>query len=93
MYKKTKKQSQLNFNSVQLSDTKANKPRMTLLHCVVMEAEQKHPQLLELPQDMETVLKCKNLSVEQIQSDITRLKNVISKLKDQVNYFWFNVGF
>ena len=58
---------------------------MTLLHCVALEAETKNPRLLDLPQELETVIKCKSLSIEQLQTDINRLTNAINKLKKQVS--------
>nr|CAB3256129.1 inverted formin-2 [Phallusia mammillata] len=70
---------------LKLAETKANKPRMTLLHYVVMEAEKKHPELLTLPEDLIGVEKCQNVSVEQIQKDVKRLTGVISKLQRQVD--------
>jgi len=62
---------------------------MTLLHCVVLEAEAKQPRLLDLPNDLETVIKCKSLSVDQLQTDINRLTNAINKLKKQVSKVYF----
>ena len=58
---------------------------MTLLHCVVMEAESKNPSLLDLSKDMETVLKCKTLSVDQLEADIKRLTAATNKLQKQVH--------
>jgi len=57
---------------------------MTLLHYVVLEAESKEPDLLNLPDDLVTAVKCQNISVEQLQKDVSRLTGVLKKLMGQV---------
>ncbi|CAK8686591.1 unnamed protein product [Clavelina lepadiformis] len=67
-----------------LGDTKANKPRMTLMHFVVLEAETKYPALLGLSKELESVVKCKSISAQQVKEDADRVTDTISKLKKQV---------
>merc|ERR1712183_416655 len=74
------------FSSLlKLAETKANKPRMTLLHVVMEEAEKNHPQLLDIPQDLQSVIKCRTVSIEQLKGDFTKLANNIKKLERMVS--------
>ncbi|XP_078494219.1 inverted formin-2 isoform X4 [Ciona intestinalis] len=69
---------------LKLSETKSNKPRMTLMHCVVMEAAENHPRLLDIPSELSVVMKCKTVSVDHLKSTINRLTGGIAKLTKQV---------
>ncbi|XP_070843078.1 inverted formin-2-like isoform X2 [Chaetodon trifascialis] len=64
---------------LKLTETKANKSRMTLLHHILQEVEQNHPDLLNLPDDLEICEKAAGLNLESIQSEsntlIKQLKN------------------
>ncbi|XP_045916501.1 inverted formin-2-like isoform X2 [Micropterus dolomieu] len=79
---------------LKLTETKANKSRITLLHHILQEAELNHSDLLNLPDDMEICDKAAGMNLESIQSEtnsvIKRLKNCEMKvssssedLKDQ----------
>nr|XP_026693257.1 inverted formin-2 isoform X8 [Ciona intestinalis] len=69
---------------LKLSETKSNKPRMTLMHCVVMEAAENHPHLLDIPSELSVVMECKTVSVDHLKSTINRLTGGIAKLTKQV---------
>ncbi|KAM9338801.1 inverted formin-2-like [Symphorus nematophorus] len=64
---------------LKLTETKANKSRITLLHHILQEAEKNHPDLLNLPDDLEICEKAAGLNLESIQSEsntlIKQLKN------------------
>ncbi|XP_044024188.1 inverted formin-2-like isoform X2 [Siniperca chuatsi] len=79
---------------LKLTETKANKSRVTLLHHILQEVELNHPDLLHLPEDLEICEKAAGLNLESIQSEtnslIKQLKNSEHKvsssseeLKDQ----------
>ncbi|KAI3364695.1 hypothetical protein L3Q82_011473, partial [Scortum barcoo] len=69
---------------LKLTETKANKSRITLLHHILEEAEQNHPDLLHLPDDLEICEKAAGLSLESIQSEsnslIKQLRNCERKV-------------
>ncbi|XP_019122204.2 inverted formin-2-like isoform X2 [Larimichthys crocea] len=69
---------------LKLTETKANKSRITLLHHILEEVEQNHPDLLNLPEDLEICDKAAGLNLESIQSEIMslvkQLKNVETKV-------------
>ncbi|XP_030260173.1 inverted formin-2-like [Sparus aurata] len=69
---------------LKLTETKANKSRITLLHHILEEVEQNHPDLLNLPDDLEICEKAAGFSLESIQSEtnalIKQLKNAEKKV-------------
>ncbi|XP_041831400.1 inverted formin-2-like isoform X2 [Melanotaenia boesemani] len=64
---------------LKLTETKANKSRMTLLHHVLEEVEGNHPELLNLPDDLQICEKAAGVSAESVQSDV---KSLIERLKN-----------
>lgn len=74
------------FSSLlKLSETKANKPRMTLLHYVVLEAEKNNPDFLNLPQELQAVKKCQTISISGLQSEVQKLNSSLSKLEGKIS--------
>ncbi|KAK3100755.1 hypothetical protein FSP39_024772 [Pinctada imbricata] len=69
---------------IKLTETRANKPRMNLMHYVVMQAEEKNPRLLEFPDEMKFLKDAAPVSVENLISDINNLANKLKSLSDQV---------
>ncbi|KAM4633450.1 inverted formin-2-like isoform 2-T2 [Polymixia lowei] len=69
---------------LKLTETKANKSRITLLHHIIEEAEQNHADLLHLPDDLEICEKAAGVNLESIQAEakslIKRLKNSEKKV-------------
>uniref|UniRef100_A0A7N8XB10 Inverted formin-2-like n=1 Tax=Mastacembelus armatus TaxID=205130 RepID=A0A7N8XB10_9TELE len=69
---------------LKLTETKANKSRITLLHHILQEVEENHPDLLHLPQDLEICEKAAGVNMESIQSEanslIKQLKNSEAKV-------------
>ncbi|XP_029487356.1 inverted formin-2-like isoform X2 [Oncorhynchus nerka] len=64
---------------LKLTETKANKSRITLLHHILQEAEQNHDDLLNLPDDLEICEKAAGVNLESIQTEVSSL---IKRLKD-----------
>ena len=57
---------------------------MTLLHVVMEEASKNHKQLLDIPEDLKDVVRCRTVSVEQLKNDFTKLSANIKKLERMV---------
>ncbi|XP_041721332.2 inverted formin-2 isoform X2 [Coregonus clupeaformis] len=64
---------------LKLTETKANKSRITLLHHILQEAEQNHDDLLNLPDDLEICEMAAGVNLESIQTEASSL---IKRLKD-----------
>ncbi|XP_037541602.1 inverted formin-2 [Nematolebias whitei] len=69
---------------LRLTETKANKSRITLLHHILEEVEENHPDLLNLPDDLLICEKAAGVNVESIQAEAnalsTQLKNSEKKV-------------
>ncbi|XP_059377125.1 inverted formin-2-like [Carassius carassius] len=80
---------------LKLTETKANKSRITLLHHILEEAELNHQELLELPDDIEACEKAAGVNLESIQAETSQLlkrlrdveKKVSSSLEDVKQQF------
>ncbi|KAG7466327.1 hypothetical protein MATL_G00163770 [Megalops atlanticus] len=73
---------------LKLTETKANKSRITLLHHILEEAEKNHADLLSLPDDIEICEKAAGVNLESIQSEASslfkRLKDTEKKISSSV---------
>ncbi|XP_049597274.1 inverted formin-2 isoform X3 [Syngnathus scovelli] len=71
---------------LKLTETKANKSRITLLHHILEEAEVSHPELLELPEDIEICQKAAGINVDSVQSEtnglLKRLNEALKKVSN-----------
>ncbi|KAL0969179.1 hypothetical protein UPYG_G00223530 [Umbra pygmaea] len=74
---------------LKLTETKANKSRITLLHHILEEAELNHPELLDLPDDIEICEKAAGINHDSIQSEasslLKRLKEIEKKVSNSVD--------
>ncbi|XP_068199146.1 inverted formin-2-like [Antennarius striatus] len=70
---------------LKLTETKANKSRITLLHHVLEEVEANKPDLLNLPDDLEICEKAAGLSSESIQSDCSTLVKQLQNSERKVS--------
>ncbi|XP_037551036.1 inverted formin-2 [Nematolebias whitei] len=71
---------------LKLTETKANKSRITLLHHILEEAEANHPELLALPDDIQICEKAAGVNLDSIQSEIsTLLKQLNETIKKMSN--------
>ncbi|XP_056151583.1 inverted formin-2-like isoform X1 [Lampris incognitus] len=71
---------------LKLTETKANKSRITLLHHILGEAESKHPELLALPDDIEICEKAAGVNLGSIEAEasalLKRLKETATKVSN-----------
>ncbi|KAM9700174.1 inverted formin-2-like, partial [Menidia menidia] len=58
---------------LKLTETKANQSRITLLHHILEEVERDHPDLLKLPEDLQTCEQAAGLSLEVMRSECSSL--------------------
>ncbi|XP_017270955.3 inverted formin-2 isoform X2 [Kryptolebias marmoratus] len=58
---------------LKLTETKANKSRITLLHHILEEAEANHPELLALPDDIQICEKAAGVNLDSIQKETSAL--------------------
>ncbi|TNM95562.1 hypothetical protein fugu_016645 [Takifugu bimaculatus] len=74
---------------LKLTETKANKSCITLLHHILEEAEAHHPELLELPEEMEICHKAAGINLDSIQSEagalVSRLAMTTKKVSSSVD--------
>nr|XP_020470190.1 inverted formin-2 isoform X2 [Monopterus albus] len=74
---------------LKLTETKANKSRITLLHHILEEAEAKHPELLALPEDIEICEKAAGVKLDSVQSEasslLKRLNETARKVSNSVD--------
>ncbi|XP_076017852.1 inverted formin-2-like isoform X3 [Genypterus blacodes] len=79
---------------LKLTETKANKSRITLLHHILEEAEVKHPELLALPDEIEICEKAAGVNLDSVQSEASgllkrlneagkKVSNSVDELKEQ----------
>ncbi|XP_060938335.1 inverted formin-2 isoform X2 [Limanda limanda] len=66
---------------LKLTETKANKSRITLLHHILEEAEANHPELLALPDDIEICQKAAGVNLDSAQSEASA---ILKRLNDAV---------
>uniref|UniRef100_A0AAY5K420 Inverted formin, FH2 and WH2 domain containing n=1 Tax=Esox lucius TaxID=8010 RepID=A0AAY5K420_ESOLU len=74
---------------LKLTETKANKSRITLLHHILEEAEVNHPEILDLPDDIEICEKAAGVNLDSIQAEasaiVKRLKEAAKKVSNSVD--------
>lgn len=69
---------------LKLTETKASKSRITLLHHVIEEAENNHSDLLKLPEDLEVCDKAAGVNLESIQSEAATLVRFLENTQKKV---------
>ncbi|XP_036604802.1 inverted formin-2 isoform X2 [Trichosurus vulpecula] len=63
---------------LKLTETKANQSRVTLLHHILEEVEKNHPDLLQLPNDLEHISRAAGINIDIIHSEAsTNLKQLL----------------
>lgn len=70
---------------LKLTETKANKSRITLLHHILEEAEVKHPELLALPDDIEICEKAAGVNLDSVQSEASALLKRLNETAKKVS--------
>ncbi|XP_069129886.1 uncharacterized protein [Argopecten irradians] len=69
---------------VKLTETRANKPRMNLLHFVIMQAEDKNPELLTFPEKLKYLKDATQAPLETLGSDIANLAGRVKTLSKEL---------
>ncbi|XP_041982715.1 inverted formin-2 [Aricia agestis] len=67
-----------------LSDIRANKPGMNLMHYVAMQAERKNKELVHFADDIRVLEEASKASVEQLNNEIKTLSQRITNLKREI---------
>ncbi|XP_026500117.2 inverted formin-2 [Vanessa tameamea] len=67
-----------------LSDIRANKPGMNLMHYVALQAERKNKELIHFADDIRVLEEASKASVEQLHNEINTLAQRISNLKRDI---------
>ena len=67
-----------------LSDIRSNKPGLNLLHYVAGQAEESHPELLGLPDDLAVLEEAARTSLEVLKADIGKLDGQVTKIQAQL---------
>ena len=67
-----------------LSDIRSNKPGLNLLHYVAGQAEEAHPELLTLPDDLAVLEEAARTSLEVLKADIAKLDGQVTKIQTQL---------
>lgn len=70
---------------LKLTETKANKSRITLLHHILEEAEANHPQLLALPDDIEICDKAAGVNLDSVHSEASALLKRLTETSRKVS--------
>uniref|UniRef100_A0A146M1M5 FH2 domain-containing protein 1 n=2 Tax=Lygus hesperus TaxID=30085 RepID=A0A146M1M5_LYGHE len=68
-----------------LTDIRANKPGMNLIHFVALQAEKKKKELLKFPEDMGILEEATKTTTEQLQNEINALESRINKVRQQID--------
>lgn len=69
---------------LKLTEMRANKPRMNLLHVVVMQAEKKNPKLLNLPEEFKYLKNTADINIESLAMDIHTLRDRVTAYAQQL---------
>ncbi|XP_076833808.1 inverted formin-2-like isoform X2 [Brachyhypopomus gauderio] len=70
---------------LKLTETKSNKGRITLLHHILEEAEMNHPELLKLPDEIESFEKAAGINVESMQAEASMLSKRLRDTEKKVS--------
>ncbi|XP_070197577.1 uncharacterized protein [Littorina saxatilis] len=69
---------------LKLTEIRANKPRMNLMHYVVQEAQEKNPRLLLFPDEMKFLKDASQVSMESLGSDVGALTGKVKAITEQI---------
>lgn len=69
---------------LKLTEMRSNKPRMNLLHVVVMQAEKRNPKLLGLPDEMKYLKNTADINTEALTGDIKGLQAKLASYIEQL---------
>ncbi|CAI5764665.1 Hypothetical predicted protein [Podarcis lilfordi] len=69
---------------LKLTETRANKNSITLLHHILEEVEKKHRDLLQLPSDLECVSKAAGINVKEMQVEVEGLLKKLLEIEQKI---------
>ncbi|KAL7731951.1 hypothetical protein ACLKA6_017000 [Drosophila palustris] len=67
-----------------LTDIRANKPGMNLIHFVALQAERRNPDLLQFTSQLNTLENASKTTMDQINNEISTLDNRMKKITKQI---------
>ncbi|XP_076332710.1 uncharacterized protein LOC143237387 [Tachypleus tridentatus] len=70
---------------LKLTDIKATKPGMNLVHFVALQAEEKKPEVLKLPDELKNLENTTKISIEALKADIKNLNDRFNTLSNQLS--------
>ncbi|XP_063697263.1 FH2 domain-containing protein 1 isoform X2 [Culicoides brevitarsis] len=68
-----------------LTEIRANKPGMNLIHFVALQAEKRNPKLLAFPEEISALENASKTTLEQLNNEINTFDNRITKIKKQID--------
>ncbi|CAG5134241.1 unnamed protein product, partial [Candidula unifasciata] len=69
---------------LKLTEIRANKPGMNLMHYVAQEAEEKNPKLLKFPEEMPFLKDAAQVSIETLTTDINNIASKVRAITEQI---------
>ncbi|KAH9488450.1 hypothetical protein Btru_062772 [Bulinus truncatus] len=69
---------------LKLTELRANKPGVNLMHYVAQEAAEKNARLLKFPEEMKFLKDASQVSVETLATDINSITNKVRAITDQI---------
>lgn len=69
---------------LKVTDTRANKPGMNLIHYVAQETEKQFPHLLKFPEYLPNLEESSKLSIDNLKTEIMNLNQKVKKISQQV---------
>ncbi|XP_033028676.1 inverted formin-2-like [Lacerta agilis] len=70
---------------LKLTETRANKNSITLLHHILEEVEKKHRDLLQLPNDLECVSKAAGINLKEMQVEVEGLLKKLLETEQKIS--------
>ncbi|WAQ98975.1 FHDC1-like protein [Mya arenaria] len=70
---------------LKLTEIRANKPRMNLMHYVVMQADEKNPSLLNFPDEMKYLKEASIVSIDTLAGDIKSLDDKVEAIAHNID--------
>ncbi|XP_059179273.1 formin-J-like [Physella acuta] len=69
---------------LKLTELRANKPGVNLMHYVAQEAAEKNPKLLRFPSEMKFLKDASQVSVESLVTDVSNIANKVRAITEQI---------
>ncbi|CAL1534864.1 unnamed protein product [Lymnaea stagnalis] len=69
---------------LKLTELRANKPGMNLMHYVAQQAAEKKPKLLKFPEEMKFLKDASQVSMESLTTDVTNIASKVKAITEQI---------